>query len=197
MNFNKELLAKITTRLNYDIIKPLLDKYEINTTNRLAGFFAQVGHESSDFRYKKESFKYSADRLLKIFPKYFKTIEQAQKAVAEKNIAEIVYGGRKDLGNINPGDGSKFIGRGYIQLTGRNNYTKFAEYIGKSLDETVNYLETEEGAFESALWYWNSRNLNDYCDKDDIIEMTKKINGGTNGLEDRKNRYERYKLLFA
>ena len=97
MNFNKELLAKITTRLNYDIIKPLLDKYEINTTNRLAGFFAQVGHESSDFRYKKESFKYSADRLLKIFPKYFKTIEQAQKAVAEKNIAEIVYGGRKDL----------------------------------------------------------------------------------------------------
>lgn len=197
MNCNKELLAKVTTRLDYDIIKPLLDKYEINTTNRLAGFFAQVGHESADFKYKKESFKYSADRLLKVFPKYFKTKEQAQKAIQEGSIAEIIYGGRKDLGNINPGDGSKFIGRGYIQLTGRNNYTKFANYIGKSLDDTVSYLETEEGAFESALWYWNSHNLNDYCDKDDIIAMTKKINGGTNGLDDRKNRYERYKLLFV
>ena len=95
------------------------------------------------------------------------------------------------------GEGFKFRGRGAIQLTGKDNYSKFANSIGKSLDETVAYTETLEGAIESACWFWKTHNLNTYCDNNDIVGMTKVINGGTIGLEDRKHHFENNLIVLS
>jgi putative chitinase len=88
------------------------------------------------------------------------------------------------------GDGWKFRGRGLIQLTGKDNYSRFADSIGKDLDDTIEYLETAEGAVASACWFWNANKLNSFCDKDDFVGLTRRINGGTNGLEDRQHHYD-------
>ena len=93
-------------------------------------------------------------------------------------------------GSEESGDGYTFRGRGLIQLTGRDNYTRFANAVGKSLTEAVKFLETPEGAVTSAGWFWDVNKLNIYCDKDDFVGLTKRINGGTIGLADRKHHYE-------
>lgn len=172
----------------------VLPKYEINTKNRIAGFLAQCGHESLDFTVLKENLNYSAKGLRLTFPKYFKDDNIAnQYARQPQKIANRVYANRMSNGNELSGDGWKYRGRGAIQLTGKENYTLFAKSIGKSIDETISYLETMDGAVESACWFWNTRNLNKYCDLDDITTMSKLINGGTKGLEDRVDRYQRAK----
>ena len=166
-------------------------KYDINTVNRAAGFIAQCGHESAGFTILKENLNYKAESLLKVFPKYFKTLSEAQGF--EKNpekIANRIYGGRMGNGVEATGEGYKFRGRGAIQLTGKENYTKFATSIGKSVDEAIAYVETLDGAIESACWFWKTNGLNAICDSNDIVTMTKRINGGTIGLEDRKHHYE-------
>ena len=165
-------------------------KYDINTVNRAAGFIAQCGHESAGFTILKENLNYRAESLLKVFPKYFKTAGDA--AAFEKNpekIANRIYGGRMGNGPETSGEGYKFRGRGAIQLTGKENYTKFAASIGKSVDEAIAYVETLDGAIESACWFWKANGLNTICDSNDIVAMTKRINGGTIGLEDRKHHY--------
>ena len=172
----------------------VLPKYQINTKNRIAGFLAQCGHESLDFTVLKENLNYSAKGLRLTFPKYFKDDNIAnQYARQPQKIANRVYANRMSNGNELSGDGWKYRGRGAIQLTGKENYTLFAKSIGKSIDETISYLETMDGAVESACWFWNTRNLNKYCDLDDITTMSKLINGGTKGLEDRVDRYQRAK----
>jgi putative chitinase len=93
-------------------------------------------------------------------------------------------------GDESSGDGYRFCGRGLIQLTGRDNYTKFANDLGMSLEDTVAYLETPNGAVSSAGWFWDNNKLNQYCDSGDFVTLTKRINGGTIGLEDRKHHYE-------
>jgi putative chitinase len=175
----------------------LFPKYEINTRNRIAGFLAQCGHESLDFTILKENLNYSAEGLRRVFPKYFPTLESAQPYNRKpEKIANRVYGNRLGNGPEESGDGYKFRGRGAIQLTGRNNYQAFATTIGKNIDETIAYCETLQGAIESACWYWERHALNDACDDDDILHMTKLINGGRIGLGDRKSRYERAKGLL-
>ena len=132
------------------------------------------------------------------FKKYFPDEATALKYERKPEmIANKVYADRMGNGDERSGDGYKFRGRGAIQLTGKNNYTKFAASIGKPLDETIIHLETFAGALESACWFWNTNGLNETCDKDDIILMTKKINGGTIGLEDRKKHYEANKKIFS
>jgi putative chitinase len=166
-------------------------KYDINTAERAAGFLAQCGHESMDFTVLKENLNYGAKGLRGTFVKYF-----ADDAIATKYerkpemIANRVYASRMGNGNEASGDGYKYRGRGAIQLTGRDNYSAFATAIGKSIDETIAYLETLDGAIESACWFWKKNGLNEIADKKDILAMTKRINGGTIGLEDRKKHYE-------
>ena len=191
----QEQYKKIAPNLKipYDKIKELFDKYEINTKQRIAGFFAQCGHESGDFKHKVENLNYSAEALNKVFKKYFPTKDStAGYARNPEKIANKCYGGRMGNGPESSGDGWKFRGRGYIQLTGKDNYTKFAASLGKSVDETVAYLETDEGSLESALFYWKSANCNKHCDSENLTSLCKSINGGTHGLEDRNSRYKKY-----
>ena len=158
---------------------------------RLAAFLAQTAHESGGFKFIKENLNYSADGLQKIFKKYFPTPElAADYARKPEKIANRVYANRMGNGDEASGDGWKFCGRGLIQLTGKFNYTKLSEDLEMSIDETVKYLETTEGAVVSAGWFWNRNKLNDIVDKDDFVLLTKRINGGTIGLSDRQHHYE-------
>jgi len=176
----------------FELMKDMLPKYKINTVDRVAGFIAQCSHESRQFTVLKENLNYSADALNLIFPKYFKKLGRDADDYHRdpEAIANVIYANRMGNGNIKSGEGWKFRGRGVIQLTGKNNYKAFAKNINKSLNETIDYIKSKKGALESACWYWNSRNLNDTADDKDIIKMTKKINGGTIGLEDRKHHWE-------
>ena len=177
----------------HSVMCVLLPKYEINTPERIAGFVAQCGHESLNFKVLEENLNYSADGLNKIFPKYFERAGRDAKNYHRKPeaIANVVYSSRMGNAGESSGDGWKFRGRGVIQLTGKHNYEAFGNDIGKYLDEVVEYLGTKMGALESACWYWNSRNINSAADVGDIVKMTKLVNGGTIGLEDRKHHYER------
>jgi putative chitinase len=169
----------------------LFPKYGINAPARIAGFVAQCGHESQNFKTLEENLNYSAEGLNKIFPKYF--IKAGRDAQAyhrqPEKIANVVYASRMGNGDTASGEGWKFRGRGVIQLTGKDNYSRFAKHIGKSLDETIEYLKTKQGALESACWFWETNGLNAIADSGDIVAMTKRINGGTIGLEDRQKHY--------
>ena len=203
MNISQEQLSRIIKN-NADIAKwhaalvPLLDRYKINTVNRLAGFLAQCGHESHDFKFVKENLNYSQEGLRKTFAKYFPTDAlAAEYARKPEKIANRVYASRMGNGDEASGDGFKYSGKGLIQLTGRTNCSKFAESIGRSLEDTVAYLLTIEGAAESAAWFWSTNGLNEIADADDIVKMTKRINGGTIGLDDRTARYKTAKSVLA
>lgn len=169
----------------------LFPKYEINTPARIAGFVAQCGHESQNFKTLEENLNYSAEGLNRTFPKYFVKAgrdAQAYHRQPEK-IANVVYANRMGNGDTASGEGWKFRGRGVIQLTGKDNYSRFAKYVGKSIDDTIEYLKTKQGALESACWFWKTNGLNEIADSGDIVAMTKRINGGTIGLEDRQKHY--------
>ena len=203
MNISQDQLSKIIKN-NADIAKwhaalvPLLDRYSINTVNRLAGFLAQCGHESHDFKFVKENLNYSQEGLRKTFPKYFPSDAlAAEYARKPEKIANKVYGNRMGNGDEASGDGFKYSGKGLIQLTGKENYRKFALKIGRTLEETVAYLQTIEGAAESAAWFWSTNGLNEIADKDDIVIMTKRINGGIIGLDDRTARYKAAKSVLS
>ena len=171
-------------------LEQLLPDYEINTPQRIAAFIAQCAHESANFRILKENLNYKAESLMKVFPKYFKDLDTA-KAYAhnQEKIANRVYGGRMGNGPEESGDGFKYCGRGLIQLTGKDNYTAFADSLEMSVDDVPAYLATFEGAAQSACWFWETNNLNQWADKGDILTLTKRINGGTIGLEDRIKHY--------
>lgn len=165
--------------------------YEMfDNPKRISGFLAQIAHESSGFNAILENLNYSKEGLRRIFGKYFPTDEMAASyARKPEMIANRVYSNRMKNGDEASGDGFKFRGRGLIQLTGRDNYTKFAEALDMSIEDTIAYLETPNGAVASAGWFWDNNKLNQYCDRDDFITLTKRINGGTIGLEDRKHHY--------
>lgn len=173
-----------------DAAMEILPKYEINTPNRIAGFFAQTGHESMNFTVLSENLNYRAETLEKLFSKYFSKAGRnaADYAKQPEKIANVIYGGR--MRNTEEGDGWRFRGRGVIQLTGRDNYTAFGLTIDMTAEQVIDYVQTKKGALESACWYWNSRNINAACDTNDIVKMTKLVNGGTIGLEDRRKHYE-------
>jgi putative chitinase len=153
---------------------------------RIASFLAQVAHESGGFIFTKENLNYSADGLQKVFGKYFPDAATANAYARQpEKIANRVYANRMGNGDEASGDGYKFCGRGLIQLTGRDNYTKYAAAVKRELDDAVAYLETPAGAASSAGWFWDVNKLNEFADKDNIIGMTKRINGGTNGIDDR------------
>jgi len=172
----------------------LLPDYEINTAKRIAAFVAQCAHESGGFMVLKENLNYRAASLRKIFPKYFPDDAIAQRYASMPNkqeaIANRVYASRMGNGPEESGDGWRYCGRGLIQLTGRQNYTWFAASLGISPEEATEYLGTFEGAAQSACWFWETNKLNQWADAGDIVTLTKRINGGTIGLEDRIKHYE-------
>lgn len=175
----------------HGLMVDLLPKYEINTTNRMAMFFAQCGHESLNFRVLEENLNYSAKGLNAVFPKYFRNAGRDANDFHRDpvRIANVVYADRMGNGDIESGDGWLFRGRGIIQLTGRNNVTAFGNAIDRSVTRTIEYLSTKQGALESACWFWKENGLNDIAGN--VIRSTRKINGGTNGLEDRTHHFHR------
>jgi putative chitinase len=175
-----------------DAAMEILPKYEINTPNRIAGFFAQCGHESMNFLVLSENLSYRAETLEKLFSKYFSKSGRnaADYAKQPEKIANVIYANRMGNGDTASGEGYLFRGRGVIQLTGKDNYSAFALSIKMTLPDVIDYVQTKKGALESACWYWASRNINAVCDANDITKMSKLVNGGTIGLEDRRKHYE-------
>ena len=170
------------------------------TPERAAHFFGQTSHETGKFKTFSENLNYSADGLKKIFKKYFNDLTALAYARNPEKIANKVYGNRMGNGTEASGDGYKFRGRGALQLTGRSNYVSFAEYLGKPEILLRPEMVADEYAFESAMFFFDKNKLWDICDKgvnnNTILKLTKRINGGTNGLEHRTvltNKY--YKLI--
>jgi len=171
-------------------LNDVMDYYEIQSPLRAAGFLAQVIHESGGFMLIKENLNYGTDGLLNFFKKYFTTREHAEQyARKPEMIANYVYANRMGNGDESSGDGYRFRGRGLIQITGRTNYTALAQALDMNIDDCVSYMETPEGACSSAGWFWDTNQLNKYCDTRDFITLTKRINGGTNGLDVRTQLY--------
>jgi putative chitinase len=146
--------------LYFEPFNKTMEKYGINTPKRITCFLAQIGHESCSFVFVKEL------------------------------ASGMAYEGRRDLGNVVEGDGVKFKGRGLIQITGRSNYFNLGEDLDLDLIGNPELLEEPMNATMSAGWFWNKHNLNALADKDKFLDITKRINGGTNGLEDRMKRWE-------
>ena len=175
-------------------LEQLFPDYEINTPQRMAAFIAQCAHESGGFMVLTENLNYRWQSLRKIFPKYFPDDAIAQDYANRSNkqeaIANRIYASRMGNGPEESGDGYRYRGRGLIQLTGRSNYTWFAASLEITPEEASEYLTTFEGAAQSACWFWESNKLNQWADKGDILTLTKRINGGTIGLDDRIKHYE-------
>jgi putative chitinase len=180
----------------YAALIEILPKYGVDTPRRVAHFISQCAHESNNFRSLEENLNYSADALARVFPRYFGAGKRDATAYARnpEKIANYVYMDEfrtAKMGNVNPGDGWRFRGRGLKQLTGRDNYTRFGKSVGMTAEQAADYVATEKGAIESACWFWDTNKLNTIADTDDVVLMTRRINGGNIGLEDRQQRYNR------
>lgn len=162
-------------------------------------FLAQCGHESAGFTVFQENLNYSKDGLLRVFPKYFNERTAAQYARKPQAIANRVYANRMGNGDEASGDGWRYRGKGPIQITGKNNTLAFLDwYVGEyDLETGPDLLLEPEVGIAAACWFWNSRDLSKYAEDEDIVKVTKLINGGTHGLDDRKNRYAYIKNLYS
>ena len=207
MELTKEQLRQIIPKNPYldhwfDVLSQLLPDYDINTPQRIASFLAQCTHESNDFTALKENLNYRPASLRKLFPTHFETDEIANHYASLPNkqeaIANRMYANRMGNGDEASGDGYRYCGRGAIQITGKYNYFWFAASISITPEEASEYMQTFEGALQSACWFWENNNLNKWADAGDDDKMTHIINGGTIGIEDRKARKARIlKILGA
>jgi putative chitinase len=184
-----------------EALNKILPDYDINTPQRVSAFIAQCAHESGNFTALHENLNYRAVTLRKIFPKYFPDDAIAEQYASQPNKAELianrVYAGRMGNGDEASGDGFRYCGRGLIQLTGKENYSWFAASLEMPVEEVPAYLQTFEGAVQSACWFWETNNLNQWADKGDILTLTKRINGGTIGLDDRIKHYNHALHVFG
>lgn len=177
--------------------KSLLDKYDVDTPLRQAHFFGQLEHESG-LKPIQENLNYSSEGLSKIFKKYFQTIILANKyARKPEMIANKVYASRMGNGDESSGDGWKYRGRGFIQLTGKSNYIQLSKDTGIDFVNNPDLLLEEVNAMLSALWFWKRNGLNNFADKDDVKSITKRINGGFIGLEDRIKKVNKWKQKLS
>ena len=199
-DFTRDHLAKIIPGNKdvdawYEALCDILPKYGITTERRVAHFLSQCAHESGNFKRLEENLNYSAKALRAVFGRYFGAPPKRDADEYHRQpemIANYVYMDefrKYKMGNVNEGDGWLFRGRGLKQLTGRENYTRFGKTVDMTAEEAAEYVATEKGAVESACWFWDANNLNDIADTDNVVKMTKKINGGKIGLEDRQQRY--------
>jgi putative chitinase len=189
-------MDKDTAMKWYEALADILPKYGITTQRRVAHFLSQTGHESGNYKTLEENLNYSEKALNSVFGRYFGPGKRnaAEYARNPEKIANYVYQDEfrsSKMGNVNEGDGWRFRGRGLKQLTGRDNYTRFGKTVGMTAEQAAEYVATEKGAIESACWFWQANNLNSIADTDDVVKMTKKINGGDIGLADRQARYKK------
>jgi len=175
------------------------DRFGVDTPARAAGFLAQVAHECAELNTLTENLNYSAEGLLKVFPKYFTRSNVGLYARNPQKIGNRVYANRMGNGSEGSGDGYRYRGRGCIMITGRQNYKAYADsqYCNGDLMGHPEWLAQMPGALKSAMWYWQKRGLNKYADKGDFAGLTKAINGGYNGLADRQKYYERARKEFG
>lgn len=190
------LVKRLNGHIPDSVLKELpyvMEKYQINTGLRLAHFLAQCAHESGNFKVRTENLNYSANRLMVVFRKYFPTMQKAlQYHRNPEKIANLVYGERMGNGDEKSGDGFRFRGRGYIQLTGRNNYEAFQKSIGVDILKNPDLVATTY-PLTSAGWFFDTRRINRVADRGatntTITEVTRLVNGGTNGLDDRIKKF--------
>lgn len=199
----REQLVKVLSNNGRQVIRDglidgllkTMDKYGISENDsRIAMFIAQTAHESGGFKYLIESLNMSAKRICQVWPSRFPNeVSAAPYAYNPPKLANKVYSNRMGNGDEASGEGFKYRGRGVIQLTGKDNYTAFARSLKIPLENVPGFLETDEGACESAGWFWNARKLNVYSDNEDIETVTRKINGGTIGLKERTMLFDNFK----
>lgn len=170
--------------------------FQLTNIRRMAHFLSQCSHESQGFTRTEENLNYSAERLLQIFPKYFRDKDPAAYARNPERIANLVYGNRLGNGDEASGDGFRFRGRGYIQLTGKQNYELFDDYVSEDIVENPGLVATQYPLL-SAGFYWHWRTMNNLADKECVECITKAVNGGTNGLEERKKLYDRFTIALS
>lgn len=176
----------------YQIYQTQFKNFGVDTPLRIAHFMAQIDHESN-LKPVCENLNYSKERLLIVFPKYFNATNVDQYAKKPEKIANRIYANRMGNGDEKSDDGWKYRGRGLIQLTGRNNYKALSDALKVDYLGNPDLLLNEADAIISALWFWTSKKLNQLADLDDIVKITKRINGGINGLEDRKKKLAGWK----
>jgi putative chitinase len=200
MELTKQQLQKLLPKNPYidhwyDALSKLLPDYDINTPKRIASFMAQCAHESAGFTALQENLNYKPPTLKKLFGKYFPgdlAEQYCSKSNKQEAIANRIYANRMGNGDEASGDGFKYKGRGLIQLTGKSNYQAFADSLEITPEEAAQYMHTFEGAAQSACWFWETNKLNNCADAGDIVKMTKIINGGTFGLDERIHHYEEF-----
>ena len=194
MDIIKKLEGIIPERV-LEELHSVIEKFNINTTLRLAHFLSQCAHESSNFKAVSENLNYSAQGLKRTFPKYFIGNQNESYARKPEKIASRVYGGRMGNGDESTKEGFKFRGRGYIQLTGKNNFKRFSDFIGEDVVVNPDLVATKY-PLASAGFFFYSNKLWSICDKgatDAVVtELTKRINGGTNGLADRISKFKKF-----
>lgn len=191
--------SKLSTKVPAPVmleVESIVERFNMTSPLRLAHFLAQAAHESGNFKFLKENLNYSADGLLKIFPKYFKDKATADKYARKPElIASRVYASRMGNGDEASKEGFKFRGRGYIQLTGKDNYKAFSNFIGEDCVANPD-LVSDKYPLVSASWFFDKNNLWTICDKgaDDVVVtlVTKRVNGGTHGLADRIAKFKAF-----
>ena len=198
------MIDKLNGKLPQAVLKELplvMEKFGISNANRLSHFLSQVAHESGNFKFVNENLNYGAKGLLSIFKKYFPT-EALAKAYERKpeKIANKVYANRMGNGDEASGEGFKFRGRGYIQLTGKNNYKAFSDFIGEDCVANPDLVATKY-PLTSAAFFFHTNKLWDLCDKghshDVVVAVTKRVNGGTIGIDDRVKHFNHFNELLA
>jgi putative chitinase len=202
MEIRQDQLAQILPGNPYvehwcEALNKILPDYDISTPQRVAAFLAQTAHESGGYTALHENLNYTAQSLCRVWPSHFSAEIADQYAHNPEKIANRAYAGRMGNGDEASGDGWNFCGRGLLQVTGRVNYQAFADSLQMNITDVPAFLQTFEGAVQSACWFWENNNLNSYADSGDFVTMTKKINGGTLGLDDRQHRYLQAMQVFS
>jgi putative chitinase len=183
---NEEQLARLGIHESWLLpLNETFERFNINTPLRKACFIGQCAHESGHFKFLEENLNYKADSLMRVWPKRFNHALAQECAHDPEKIANVVYADRMGNGDSDSGDGYAYRGRGLIQLTGKANYDAFGNAMGLDVLENPDYLATPEGACLSAGWFWEHHGLNELADQNELEQMTKRINGGTLGLQER------------
>lgn len=206
MKITEPMMRRIAPNINREEVKNFVavfnewaEKFDINTPMRTAMFIANVLHESACLNHFEENLNYSADALMRVWPKRFDKAKAEAYARNPKKIANYVYANRMGNGDEASGDGWRYRGRGAIQLTGKNNVKAYAEssYCVGDLMAHPEWLAKSPGAYKSAMWFWKANGLNLICERGDMTLVCQRINGGLNGLADRSFYFRKLKKEFG